>query len=235
MLLLALGAFALVGFKVTGPDMRATAEHYFAGYHLPDAQQQIADGEADLADARATLAKLEEPAYNAYNRRETLGSEGYKTFDSVSEIVNSLNKTMAVVIVVATLLAIVIVYNLVIINVAERIRELSTVKVLGFFDGEVSMYIYRETIALSIIGVPVGWLFGRLLQLYIIGAVPPEQVMFDPATGRIPFVVSAVVVALVVMWQYFVAKRRLRNVDMLEALKSVDEERMQIVHAIVME
>lgn len=58
--------------------------------------------------------------------------------------------------------------------------------------------------------------------------------MFDPATGRIPFVVSAVVVALVVMWQYFVVKRRLRNVDMLEALKSVDEDRMQIVHAIVM-
>ena len=277
MLLPALGAFALVGFKVTGPDMRATAEHYFAGYHLTDLTvigdmgldsddevrieeasgivdveygylkdvtvsgthddvvAQIADGEADLADARATLSKLEEPAYNAYNRRETLGSEGYKTYDSVSEIVNSLNKIMGVVIVVATLLAIVIVYNLVTINVAERIRELSTVKVLGFFDGEVSMYIYRETIALSIVGVPVGWLFGRLLQPYIIGAVPPEQVMFDPATGRIPFVVSAVVVALVVMWQYFVVKRRLRNVDMLEALKSVDEERMQIVHAIVME
>ena len=153
----------------------------------------------------------------------------------MSEIVDSLNKNMGVIIAVATLLTIVIVNNLVTINVAERIRELSTVKVLGFFDGEVSMYIYRETIALSIVGVPVGWLFGRLLQLYIIGAVPPEQVMFDQATGRIPFVVSAVVVALVVMWQYFVVKRRLRNVDMLEALKSVDEERMQIVHAIVME
>ena len=140
----------------------------------------------------------------------------------IDTIVNSLNKVMGVVIVVATLLTVVIVYNLVTINVAERIRELSTVKVLGFFDGEVSMYIYRETIVLSIIGVPVGWLFGRLLQLYIISAVPPEQVMFDPATGWIPFVVSAVVVALVVTWQYFVVKRRLRNVDMLEALKSVD-------------
>lgn len=74
----------------------------------------------------------------------------------MSEIVNSLNKIMGVVIVVATLLTIVIVNNLVTINVAERIRELSTVKVLGFFDGEVSMYIYRETIALSIVGVPVG-------------------------------------------------------------------------------
>lgn len=198
MLLPALGAFALVGFKVTGPDMRATAEHYFAGYHLTDLTvigdmgldsddevrieeasgivdveygylkdvtvsgthddvvAQIADGEADLADARATLALLEEPAYNAYNRREILGSEGYKTYDSVSEIVNSLNKNMGVIIAVATLLTIVIVNNLVTINVAERIRELSTVKVLGFFDGEVSMYIYRETIALSIVGVPVG-------------------------------------------------------------------------------
>lgn len=74
----------------------------------------------------------------------------------MSEIVDSLNKNMGVIIAVATLLTIVIVNNLVTINVAERIRELSTVKVLGFFDGEVSMYIYRETIALSIVGVPVG-------------------------------------------------------------------------------
>lgn len=74
----------------------------------------------------------------------------------MSEIVDSLNKNMGVIIAVATLLTIVVVNNLVTINVAERIRELSTVKVLGFFDSEVSMYIYRETIALSIVGVPVG-------------------------------------------------------------------------------
>ena len=142
--------------------------------------------------------------------------------DQIGIIVNSLNKIMGVLIVVAILLAVVIIYNLVTINVSERIRELSTVKVLGFFDGEVSMYIYRETIVLSAIGVPVGWALGRALQLYIITAVPPEEVMFNPETGWLCFAVPAVVVAVVVAGLYVVVKSQLRRVDMLEALKSVD-------------
>ena len=142
--------------------------------------------------------------------------------DQVNVIVKSLNKIMLVLIVVAILLAVVIVYNLVTINVAERIRELSTIKVLGFFDNEVSMYIYRETIINSLIALPVGWLFGWMLQQYIIAAVPPENVMFDPATGVLPYIVSTVVVVGVVAVMYVVVNHRLKNVDMLEALKSVD-------------
>ena len=142
--------------------------------------------------------------------------------NQVNVIVASLNKIMGILILIAALLAVVILFNLVTINVSERIRELSTIKVLGFFPREVSMYIYRETIILSIIGVPVGWAFGRVLQLYIINAVPPEQVMFSPECGSACFVVPAIVVAAVVTLLYFVVKRRLRTVDMLEALKSVD-------------
>ena len=142
--------------------------------------------------------------------------------NQIGIIVSSLNKIMGVLIVVAVLLAVVIIYNLVTINVSERIRELSTVKVLGFFNGEVSMYIYRETIVLSAIAVPVGWALGRALQLYIINAVPPEEVMFNPATGWLCFVIPALVVAAVVAGLYVVVKSQLRRVDMLEALKSVD-------------
>ena len=120
------------------------------------------------------------------------------------------------------LLAVVIVYNLVTINVAERIRELSTIKVLGFYPREVTMYIYRETIINSCLALPVGWLLGWMLQQYIIAAVPPENVMFDPACGWLPFVVSTVVIVLVVAAMYAVVNRYLRRVDMLEALKSVD-------------
>ena len=125
-------------------------------------------------------------------------------------------------IVVAILLAVVIVYNLVTINVAERIRELSTIKVLGFYPREVTMYIYRETIINSCLALPVGWLLGWMLQQYIIAAVPPENVMFDPACGWLPFVVSTVVIVLVVAAMYAVVNRYLCRVDMLEALKSVD-------------
>ena len=142
--------------------------------------------------------------------------------NQVNVIVASLNKIMGILILIAALLAVVILFNLVTINVSERIRELSTIKVLGFYPKEVSMYIYRETIILSIIGVPFGWAFGRFLQLYIISAVPPEQVMFSPECGWACFAVPAVVIAVVVTLLYFVVNRRLRNVDMLEALKSVD-------------
>ena len=142
--------------------------------------------------------------------------------NQIDVIVTSLNKIMGVLIVVAVLLAVVVVYNLVTINVAERIRELSTIKVLGFFDQEVSMYIYRETIINSMISLPVGWLLGWLLQQYIIAAVPPEEVMFDPSTGILPYLVSTVVIVAVVWLMYIIVNRQLRNVDMLEALKSVD-------------
>ena len=142
--------------------------------------------------------------------------------NQVNVIVTSLNKIMLVLIAIAILLALVIVYNLVSINVAERIRELSTIKVLGFFDNEVSMYIYRETIINAAIALPVGWLLGWLLQQYVITAVPPETVMFDPSCGWLPFAVSTAVVVAVVAVMYVVVNRQLKNVDMLEALKSVD-------------
>ena len=75
-------------------------------------------------------------------------------FESVA---NSLNKTMAILVLVSVLLAIVILYNLTNINVAERIRELSTIKVLGFHNKEVTLYIYRETIVLSLWGLFSVW------------------------------------------------------------------------------
>ena len=142
--------------------------------------------------------------------------------DQINVIVESLNQIMLVLIVASILLAAVIVYNLVSVNVAERIRELSTVKVLGFYDREVTMYIYRETIINSLVALPAGWLGGWLMQQYIIQAVPPENVMFDPAPGIVPFLVPIVVIGLVVTVMYFVVNRQLRDVDMLEALKSVD-------------
>ena len=142
--------------------------------------------------------------------------------NQVNIIVRSLNMIMTILIAIASMLTVVILYNLVTINVSERIRELSTIKVLGFRPREVTMYIYRETILLSAIGVPVGWAIGRWLQLYIITAVPPEETMFNPACGALAFIVPTAVIALVVLALYFAVSRRLARVDMLEALKSVD-------------
>lgn len=140
----------------------------------------------------------------------------------IATIVESLNKIMVVLIVVATLLAGVILYNLTTINVSERIRELSTIKVLGFFDNEVTMYIYRETMVLTAIGIVVGWGLGVLFRNYIITVVPPDNVMFDPAFAPYVFAIPLVIVVLIMVLLGIAVYRRLRDVDMLEALKSVE-------------
>jgi putative ABC transport system permease protein len=140
----------------------------------------------------------------------------------IDVVVKALNQIMWVLIIVAVMLGLVILYNLTNLNVAERIRELSTIKVLGFYNGEVTMYIYRETILLSALGILVGYVFGAGLQHYIITAVPPDNVMFDPGIAWPAFVVPLVVVTLITALLGYFVYQRLKHVDMLGALKSVD-------------
>ena len=140
----------------------------------------------------------------------------------INVIVKSLNKIMWVLILVAVLLGVVILYNLTNINVSERIRELSTIKVLGFYDKEVTLYIYRETILLTLLGILVGFLTGDWLYQYIITVVPPDEVMFNPALSVRAFLVPFVLISAITAVLGVVINRRLRNVDMLDALKSVE-------------
>lgn len=143
-------------------------------------------------------------------------------YNQIETIVESLNMIMKVLILVAGMLAIVILYNLTNINVAERIRELSTIKVLGFFDKEVTMYIYRETIILSIIGIIFGWGFGIFLHNYILNVVPPDNVMFNPVIWIGAYIIPLITVSLITLILKIYVNNKLKNVDMLEALKSVD-------------
>lgn len=142
--------------------------------------------------------------------------------NQIDTIVHSLNRIMQILILVAILLAVVILYNLTNINVSERIRELSTIKVLGFYNKEVTMYIYRETILLTVIGILVGFGFGDLLYRYIITIVPPNNVMFNPALGAKAFIIPVIVISVITLILGLMMNRRLKNVDMLEALKSVE-------------
>ena len=98
-------------------------------------------------------------------------------------VAKSLDTTMMILVVVSILLAIVILYNLTNINVAERIRELSTIKVLGFHNKEVTLYIYRETILLSIIGILMGLGGGYYLHQFLIAMIAPDAILFYPKVG----------------------------------------------------
>ena len=140
----------------------------------------------------------------------------------IGNIINGLNTVIAVLIGIATLLAIVVLYNLTNINVSERIRELSTIKVLGFFDQEVTMYIYRETIILTILGIFFGYFFGMWLHSFIMINLPPDNAMFDNTMHPANFVISTVIPALITLILAFVIHRKIKRVNMLDALKSVD-------------
>ena len=140
-------------------------------------------------------------------------------FESVA---SSLNKTMAILVLVSVLLAIVILYNLTNINVAERIRELSTIKVLGFHNKEVTLYIYRETMVLSLVGITLGLVAGHYLHQFLIQMISPATILFYPRVSwevyALPIVAVTVILALLGLF----VNHHLRKVDMLEALKSVE-------------
>ena len=140
-------------------------------------------------------------------------------FESVA---NSLNKTMAILVLVSVLLAIVILYNLTNINVAERIRELSTIKVLGFHNKEVTLYIYRETMVLSFVGIVLGLVAGYYLHQFLIQMISPATILFYPRVSwevyALPIIAVTVILALLGLF----VNHHLRKVDMLEALKSVE-------------
>ena len=140
-------------------------------------------------------------------------------FESVA---NSLNKTMAILILVSVLLAIVILYNLTNINVAERIRELSTIKVLGFHNKEVTLYIYRETMVLSFVGIVLGLVAGYYLHQFLIQMISPATILFYPRVSWEVYALPIVAVTVILASLGLFVNHHLRKVDMLEALKSVE-------------
>ena len=142
--------------------------------------------------------------------------------EQIDNVIDGLNNVILVLITCATLLALVVIYNLTNINVSERIRELSTIKVLGFYDREVTMYIYRETILLSILGILAGYVVGYYLHGFIMQTLPPDDAMFSPGLQLSNFILSAGITLLITFILMFVIHRKLKNIDMLEALQSAD-------------
>ena len=144
------------------------------------------------------------------------------TIQLFESFANSLNHTMAILVLVSVLLAIVILYNLTNINVAERIRELSTIKVLGFHNKEVTLYIYRETIILSLVGMIVGLVSGFYLHQFLIQMIAPGTFCFQPKVGWEVYLIPILAVSVILTILGVFVNHYLRKVDMLEALKSVE-------------
>jgi len=160
---------------------------------------------------------------------DLLNRKGISNVDFVSSnreqfdnTINSLNYVVLVMIISAGALAFVVLYNLTNVNISERIREIATIKVLGFYDNEVSIYIYRENMILTVIGTWLGLILGIFLHRYIMTTVEMENIMFGLEVDKLSYIYSialTIVFSIFVNWtMYF----KLKNVQMVESLKSVD-------------
>ena len=144
------------------------------------------------------------------------------TAGQVERMLGSLGAVIWVLIISAGMLAFVVLYNLNNINITERQRELATLKVLGFYDGEVSQYVFRENVLLSFIGILAGAVFGIFLHRYVITTVEVDAVMFGRNIKPISFVYSGIITFGFSMFVNMVMHFKLKKIDMVESLKSVE-------------
>ena len=151
---------------------------------------------------------------------------------SVSRIENTKNTfiegmkgvdyAVVIITVSAAALAFVVLFNLTNINITERMRELATLKVLGFYTGELNAYIYRENIFLTIFGILLGLVLGKFLHQWLIITVEIDMVMFGRDAGVMSYVYAAVLTALFSFLVNVISRKKLKKIDMVESLKTVD-------------
>lgn len=138
------------------------------------------------------------------------------------KMISAVNFVVVILIVSAALLAFVVLLSLTGINIEERRRELATIKVLGFYDNELSAYVYRENTVLTIIGIILGLLLGIVMERYVTITCEIDMVMFGREIKPLSYVYSAALTALFAILVNLFMFKRIRNIDMVSSLKSME-------------
>ena len=139
-----------------------------------------------------------------------------------SNIFDSLNGVVLLLIVSACLLNFVVLYNLTNINIGERVREIATIKVLGFYPHETDAYIYRENIVLTLVGTALGLVLGRYLHGFVITTAEIDMIMFTRSISVQSFILSAVLTFVFSTLVNFFMHFKLKAISMTESLKSIE-------------
>lgn len=181
----------------------------------PDFTQIIAKVEDTSLENRDMIstALLESDKVNAAQFTNDLS-------ESFSDIVKNIDYIVMVLILCAGLLAFIVLYNLTNINITERQKEIATIKVLGFFDREVSAYIYRETAVLSLIGTGVGLLLGIVLHSFVVKTSEVDMVMFGRSIRPLSFALAALLTLIFSLLVNLVMYKKLKKISMVESMKS---------------
>ena len=141
---------------------------------------------------------------------------------SMDDTLKSLNYVVLILIISAGLLAFVVLYNLSNVNISERIRELATIKVLGFYDKEVYSYVTRETVLLTLIGIALGLIGGYFLSYFIIDTCEINMLRFNKVVEPMSYVYAALITIAFTVIVNIVTYFALKKIDMIESLKSVE-------------
>lgn len=140
----------------------------------------------------------------------------------MGDMMNSLNYVVVILIVSAGLLAFVVLYNLSNVNISERIRELATIKVLGFYDKEVYEYVTRETVILTTIGIVLGLIGGYFLSFFIIKTCEINVLRFGKEIMPLSYLYAIIITLIFTMIVNVVTYFSLKKIDMIESLKSIE-------------
>ena len=183
------------------------------------------------AKPNSLMIKLSEDSANAENEiaSKLIGNDNvasvsfYSTIaDNFADTVKSLNSIVIVIIACAGLLAFIVLYNLTNINIGERLREIATIKVLGFYNREVYSYVFRENLLLTIIGAIAGLGLGIVLHRFIMVSIEQDGIMFGNYIKEVSFAYSLGITIVFAELVSLFMNRRLKKIHMVESLKSVE-------------
>lgn len=220
--------FSLEGYTVTA-DITGIAECYVYNYiFITPALYEELVGNPPVSNA-LYVNLIDDSAYDEV-AENVLSIRGVSSVYAMNDLVDLLERSMQsidaavlVIIVSAAILAFIVLYNLNNINIAERIRELSTIKVVGFYDLEVTLYIFRENVVLTLLGIlMLGQIFGTYLHRYLVGTVEIEIMMFARSATIKSYIYSIALTLLFSLLVNVYVHFRLKVINMVEAVKMPD-------------
>lgn len=210
-------------------EVQGIVEHYFQHYvYMSPTAYETATGNVPEYNTRLlnydtdVVSNEDEEIGQALNSEEAVQGVVFVSvvFDSMQSSLDSLDVVTLVIIVSAATLAFIVLYNLTNINVSERERELSTIKVLGFYDKEVTMYVYRENLVLTLMGIVAGLILGVIMHRFVINTAEVDLMRFSRHINFTSYLYSGLLTflfsGLVMVLMHF----KLKYIDMIEALKA---------------
>ena len=222
--------FSIKGSNMSGGELTVSAicENYFDNYIMINSETYLSLLGHDAVVNHYFIninKKADSHAVSALLMKEdcvtsVLASNDLK--DTVSDMMKSLNYVVALVIFCAALLAFIVIYNLNNINITERIREIATIKVLGFYKEETKSYVFRENIILTLFGSLVGLILGHFLHEFVMSQINIDSISFNVHVKALSYLLSVIMTFLFNSVISILMTRKLENINMAESLKSID-------------